>query len=430
MQRVSRLSMLAIFVFALAACSSGPAAPPPDSCSTVPPAALYAGAYLADPHYCMFTFASGLTGARQLALAPNGDLFVAGNGQITVLFDTNGDGVSDASERAVVRDRAQPATTASPSPRHTSTRRRRRPSTAGPTRPAIASRPARWRSVVKGIPAGGHATRTLVVDAQNRLYVSIGSASNVDAPATDRAARDARADPPLQPGVGPRRRLRGRRRRGVRLRPAQRGRPQHRQQGPPVGRRERPRQPDAGGDIHYDNPAEEVNLFDVEQARPQLRIPVLLERRHLDGHGDGEGPWDAAPGSRSARLVHRGEVPGRERRRAARVRAGRAPGAARHRRVPRRRLPGRHAGRPVRRVARLVEPRDRPGRPRDHPSEDGRERPDRGARTSWATRSPRRASSRRATWAIRPVSIRVDKAGLLTFSDDTSGTVNKIGYKP
>jgi hypothetical protein len=31
---------------------------------------------------------------------------------------------------------------------------------------------------------------------------------------------------------------------------------------------------------------------------------------------------------------------------------------------------------------------------------------------------------------VRPVSIRVDKAGLLTFSDDQSGTVNKIGYRP
>ena len=31
---------------------------------------------------------------------------------------------------------------------------------------------------------------------------------------------------------------------------------------------------------------------------------------------------------------------------------------------------------------------------------------------------------------IRPVSIRVDAAGLLVFSDDAGGTVNKIGYKP
>ena len=49
-------------------------------------------------------------------------------------------------------------------------------------------------TVVDGMPTGGHATRTLVVDAQNRLYVSIGSASNVDAPADpdDAAARRAR----------------------------------------------------------------------------------------------------------------------------------------------------------------------------------------------------------------------------------------------
>jgi glucose/arabinose dehydrogenase len=39
-------------------------------------------------------------------------------------------------------------------------------------------------------------------------------------------------------------------------------------------------------------------------------------------------------------------------------------------------------------------------------------------------------SLREGQWAVRPVSIRVDPAGLLTFSDDTSGTVNKIGYRP
>jgi glucose/arabinose dehydrogenase len=34
------------------------------------------------------------------------------------------------------------------------------------------------------------------------------------------------------------------------------------------------------------------------------------------------------------------------------------------------------------------------------------------------------------TWNLRPVSIRVDPEGLLTFSDDSSGSVNKIGYRP
>ena len=33
-------------------------------------------------------------------------------------------------------------------------------------------------------------------------------------------------------------------------------------------------------------------------------------------------------------------------------------------------------------------------------------------------------------WALRPVSIRIDPAGLLTFSDDNSGTIHKIGYRP
>jgi glucose/arabinose dehydrogenase len=37
---------------------------------------------------------------------------------------------------------------------------------------------------------------------------------------------------------------------------------------------------------------------------------------------------------------------------------------------------------------------------------------------------------REGAWAVRPVSIRVDAAGLLTFSDDASGTVHKIGYRP
>ena len=84
-----------LLVCGLAACSGGSGPPPPDSCGSVPAASLYA-AYLADPHYCMITFAQNVTGARQLAFAPNGDLFVGGGGQIVVLFDADGNGVSDA----------------------------------------------------------------------------------------------------------------------------------------------------------------------------------------------------------------------------------------------------------------------------------------------------------------------------------------------
>jgi glucose/arabinose dehydrogenase len=34
------------------------------------------------------------------------------------------------------------------------------------------------------------------------------------------------------------------------------------------------------------------------------------------------------------------------------------------------------------------------------------------------------------TWAVRPVALRIDHAGLLVFSSDATGTVYKIGYKP
>jgi hypothetical protein len=33
-------------------------------------------------------------------------------------------------------------------------------------------------------------------------------------------------------------------------------------------------------------------------------------------------------------------------------------------------------------------------------------------------------------WTSRPVSIRVDATGLLTFSDDAQGIIYKIGYRP
>src|ERR1041384_6634864 len=85
---------------ALAACGASKDAPPPDSCSSLPTGAVSTAAatYPAHPHYCLFTFAQNVTGARGLAFAPNGDLFVAGGGQLVVLFDTNGDGVSGANE--------------------------------------------------------------------------------------------------------------------------------------------------------------------------------------------------------------------------------------------------------------------------------------------------------------------------------------------
>src|SRR5262249_21943262 len=90
-----------VIACALAACSRGAKAnpPPPRTCAGVPASATYPSAYLAAPHACMITLAQSIISARQLAVAPNGDILVAGGGQVVVLFDSNGDGVSDASER-------------------------------------------------------------------------------------------------------------------------------------------------------------------------------------------------------------------------------------------------------------------------------------------------------------------------------------------
>src|SRR6185436_19374026 len=94
-----RFGLPFLFAAPLIACSSSSdSSPPPDTCSNVPASALVS-AFTADPHYCMIRFASGLQSARQLAIAPNGDIFVAPAGQIVALYDNNSDGVSDMSER-------------------------------------------------------------------------------------------------------------------------------------------------------------------------------------------------------------------------------------------------------------------------------------------------------------------------------------------
>src|SRR5436190_457961 len=57
------------------------------ACDSVPASARVT-AWTADSHFCMIRWATSVTSARQLAFAPNGDLFVGGNGRLTVLYDT------------------------------------------------------------------------------------------------------------------------------------------------------------------------------------------------------------------------------------------------------------------------------------------------------------------------------------------------------
>jgi glucose/arabinose dehydrogenase len=166
------------------------AMPMPDAATSEPRPSTCVGAnkldaYVSDPKLCVYVFAQNVSRARQMAFASNGDLFVSNgsnNGSLLVLWDADKNGASDADERstfasaaglnhgiAFSRDEkfvyASSATTVF-----------RWPYSAGQR-----STQAAAEVVVSGIPGGGHSTRTLAFDSQGRLIVSIGSAGNVDA---------------------------------------------------------------------------------------------------------------------------------------------------------------------------------------------------------------------------------------------------------
>lgn len=154
-----------------------------DWCTKVPASSLVT-AWTADSHFCLIRYASSVAAARQIAVAPNGDLFVAtAGGQIVVLYDTNGNGVSDPGERStftsVTGGNHGLAVTATHVYASSETTVYRWTYTSG-QRTAMGAA----ETIVRSMPGGGgHVSRTLLIDGLNRLYVNIGSAGNVDAPA-------------------------------------------------------------------------------------------------------------------------------------------------------------------------------------------------------------------------------------------------------
>ena len=139
-----------------------------------------ADAWVSDPGYHVTVFAANLGHARQMAVAPNGDLFI-NNGDVTVVFDDDHSGASGDAERATFATAPGLNHGLALSPdggyvyASSMTTVYRWRTTAGARR---AAGPA--EVVVSGIPGDGHVTRTLVLDSHGRLYVSVGSASNVD----------------------------------------------------------------------------------------------------------------------------------------------------------------------------------------------------------------------------------------------------------
>jgi glucose/arabinose dehydrogenase len=399
----------------------------------VPSSALVT-AWTADPHFCLIRYASNVAQARGLLFAPNGDLFVqSGGGRVTVLYDTNGNGISDANERSTFTmspDTNQAlnhglALTATHLYASSQTTVYRWTYTSGQR--TASGNP---ETVVQGIPTGDHNTRTLLVDGQDRLYVSVGSMTNVDTvtgttpPPTHAQIRryDLTAIPAGGYAMTDGELFAAGLRNEVGLSFDSQGRLWGVENG-------RDNILPAGGDTttHYDNPAEEVNLFDVTKPGRNYGYPFCWTEGILttpSAKGTGTQHLDPdEPGSFTEAMCQNATIVVPP---VLGMRAHLAPldivqytGTA---------YPAafqgnffvtshgswnRENGQVGRLIVRLSTGTD--GMPTQADNFLG---------------ESNNGTLREGVWTVRPVGIRVDPAGRLTFTDDSAGTVNKIGYKP
>ena len=164
------------------ACAAGPRGEgPPPASRSAPPCLGDNGGITLPRGFCATIVADSLARPRHLAVAPNGDVFVAllGSGQggagggFVGLRDSNGDGRADVQERfgdapssevllydgylyvgaptSVLRYRLRP----------------------GELRPSGAP-----DTIVAALPTGGHALRTFAIDSSGALLLNVGSRTN------------------------------------------------------------------------------------------------------------------------------------------------------------------------------------------------------------------------------------------------------------
>jgi glucose/arabinose dehydrogenase len=244
--------------------------------------------------YCAWTWASGLGTPRGIARDRRGDLLVVEqkNNRIILLHDDDGNGVSDADERVVLTT--------------TSGLNHGIALSGGYLYASSATTVYRWaypadrqplgspQSVVTGIPSGGHSTRTLLFDSGGNLYVSVGSQSNLDTN-TDRSrilrypASALGGSSTFAQGEAFATGLRNEV--GITLDG------QGRVWGVENGSDDLSRT-DLGGDIHTDNPGEELNLF--AQSGRYYGYPYCWTEYTLpSGVGMGRGTQWAYPSTMS-----------------------------------------------------------------------------------------------------------------------------------
>lgn len=207
--------------------------------------------------FCAQVWATGLTAARGVHVAENNDVLVQTRAGIVALWDDNLDGKVDG----------QAVLGTAPGLNHavkvhngylyaTSMSTCYRWKYAAGTRASLGA----YEVVVKNIPQNHHVTRVLEFDAEGRMYLHCGSEANV-AP-NDLHSRIHRFTLPAAIPAGGLDWTAGEYfAGGLRNENGLRFDEQQRLWGVENGRDDLAR-PDLGGDIHNDNPGEELNLFD------------------------------------------------------------------------------------------------------------------------------------------------------------------------
>src|SRR5437867_5256493 len=130
--------------------------------------------------FCAIVFADSLPSPRHLVVAPNGDVFVSLQGRqgsmpggVIALRDRDGDGVADERRKFGEFRGSEVALFNGHLYAENTTAVFRYPLRAGELEPSGAP-----DTVVKDLPAGGHAFKTFVIGRDGSLYVNVGSRTN------------------------------------------------------------------------------------------------------------------------------------------------------------------------------------------------------------------------------------------------------------
>jgi glucose/arabinose dehydrogenase len=133
------------------------------------------------PGFAVNLFATGLSGVRTLALAPDGAVYAARSedGAIVRLVDPDGDGVADETTTVLSGLNYPFGLAFRGDTLYFAVQTRVRRLDPGQTTPV---------TIVSGLPTGGHVSRSIAFGPDNRLYLAMGSSCDVCDDAPPRAA--------------------------------------------------------------------------------------------------------------------------------------------------------------------------------------------------------------------------------------------------